>query len=255
VSRRLAVVVVLALGLVACAPEADNANGGLAFTAWTVTSIAGTATLAGAQPHLSFAPEGTLTGSDGCNQFSGTFRTDGSAIEVGQLSTTLMGCELARMAQAQAFTAALTGATEWRETETGELELRGHGDILATPGIGAPPSAEPPSPDGPLETSWVLVDLDGSTDFDEDLRPTLTFAEDGTLSGFAGCNTFSGPYTLDGTSIDIGSLATTKIACEPPASTIEAALLPALDAVGTWTVTPSGDLILTGPAVLTYRPG
>jgi heat shock protein HslJ len=254
VTRRVGLIAIV-LALAACTPGEDNANGGLAFTEWTVTSIAGTATLPDARPQLSFAPDGTLTGTDGCNQISATFRTDGSSIQVSQTSSTQRACEPAVTAQAQAFTAALTGATEWRETETGELELRGHGDIHATPGIGAPSSAAPPAPDGPLETSWVLVDLDGSTDFDEALRPTLTFAEDGTLSGFAGCNTFDGPYALDGSSMDIGPLATTKMACEPPASTIEAALLPALDAAGTWTITPTGDLILTGPAILTYQPG
>ncbi|HEX6868542.1 MAG TPA: META domain-containing protein, partial [Candidatus Limnocylindrales bacterium] len=221
-TRRLALVTVaLALALVACSPGEDNANGGLAFTTWTVTSIAGTTTLPDAQPTMRFDPDGTLTGTDSCNQFSATFHTDGGSIEVSQTSSTMMACEPARMAQAQAFTAALTGATEWRETQTGELELRGHGDIVATPGIGEASSAAPPPPDSPLETSWVLVDLDGSTDFDEALRPTLVFADDGTLSGFAGCNTFDGSYALDGESIDIASLATTKMACEPPASTIE----------------------------------
>ena len=75
-----------------------------------------------------------MSGSDGCNQYTGTFHTDGSSIEVGQLATTLMGCDPPRMAQAQAFAAALSGATEWRLTETNELELRGHGDILAHAG-------------------------------------------------------------------------------------------------------------------------
>ena len=84
-------------------------------------------------------------------------------------------------------------------------------------------------------TSCILVDLDGSVEFDASVAPNLTFADDGTLSGFAGCNTYTGSFTLDGSAIDIGPLATTRMACQPPGSDIEAVYLPALDAVGkTW---------------------
>jgi heat shock protein HslJ len=203
---------------------------------------------------MAFAPEGTVTGTDGCNQYSGTFRTDGSSIQVGQLATTRMACELPRMAQADAFGAAFSGATEWRLLETGELELRGHGDLLASEGIAAPPSDAAPPAIGLPGTSWSLIDLDGSASFDPGVAPDLTFADDGTLSGFAGCNDYNGSFTLDGDSIDIGPLATTRMACGAPGSDVEAAYLPALDAVGTWEVLPSGQLVLSGPQVLTYQP-
>ena len=41
------------------------------------------------------------------------------------------------MAQADAFGAALGGATAWRQLETGDLELTGHGDLIAAPGVAA----------------------------------------------------------------------------------------------------------------------
>ena len=44
------------------------------------------------------------------------------------------------------------------------------------------------------------------------------------------------------------------MACPPPASDIEAVYLPALDAVGRWEILPSGQLVLSGPQVLTYEP-
>ena len=249
VSAALAVTAVAA----ACAPGSDNANGGLANTAWVVRSIAGTATLDEARPTMSFAPEGTVSGTDGCNQYTGTFHTDGASIEVSQLATTLMGCEPPRMAQAQAFGAALSGATEWRLTETNELELRGHGDLLAMP-------ADAVAPIGTGETSdlgassWLLIDLDGST-VDAQAVPTLAFADDGTVSGFAGCNTYGGPFSTDGGTIAIGPLAATEMACQEPGSGIESVYLPALDAVGRWEIMPNGQLVLTGPQVLTFGPG
>jgi len=231
----------------------DNANGGLANTTWTVQSIAGTTTIAEAQPTMAFDPGGTVTGSDGCNEYSGTFHTDGQSIQVGPLATTRIACEPARMAQAEAFGEAFGGATAWRQLETGTLELTGHGDLLAAPGIAAPPSDAAPPADLP-GTGWQLVDLDGSADFDAALAPELTFADDGTLAGFAGCNTYNGSFTLDGGSIDIGPLTMTEMACPPPASDIEAVYLPALDAVGRWEILPTGQLVLSGPQVLTYEP-
>jgi heat shock protein HslJ len=252
---RTAVAIALVGALLgACAIGDDNANGGLANTTWTVTSIAGTSTVAEARPTMAFAPEGTVTGSDGCNQYSGTFRTQGQSIEVGPLATTRMACEPPRNAQADAFGAAFSGATSWQLLETGDLELSGHGDLLASPGIAAPPSEEAPAGASLPGTSWLLVDLDGSAAFEAALAPNLTFADDGTLAGFAGCNTYNGSFSVDGAAIDIGPLATTRIACPPPASDIEAVYLPALDAVGDWEILPSGQLVLSGPQVLTYQP-
>ena len=253
--RTLAVVLagLLGVGLLACVPGQDTANGGLAFTDWTVQSIAGTATLPDARPTMSFAPDGPVTGSDGCNQYGGTFHTDGQSIEVSQLTSTRMACPPEISAQAAAFTAALTGATEWRQMESGELELRGHGDIVATPGTGVAPDATPGSALDLADTKWVLVDLDGSA-IAGDQQPTIAFGADGTASGFAGCNTFSGPYSTDGAAFDIGPLITTKMACQAPGGSVESAFLTALDTTDSWQIDDAGQLILGGPQPLTFTP-
>jgi heat shock protein HslJ len=41
---------------------------------------------------------------------------------------------------------------------------------------------------------------------------TTTF-DDQSVSGNAGCNSFNGPYTVDGDAIEIGPLASTRAAC------------------------------------------
>ena len=251
--------VAFALALVAgaCTPAGDdNANGGLAGTTWTVVSIAGTDTLEGARPTMTFTGDGTVAGTDGCNRYTGKFHTDRDTIQVSELATTLIGCEPRITAQAQAFGAALTGATTWRELETGQLTLSGQGDLLADPPGLAPESAPPASQGATTDlagTSWVLIDLDSTADF-ANLELTLDFGEDGSVSGFSGCNTYTGPFAIDGGSIDIGPLASTRMACEPPGSAIEAIYLPALDAVGTWSILETGDLFLGGPSTLTFTP-
>lgn len=126
--------VVAALSMAGCAvPIDDDANGGLGGTSWTVTSIDGRPTLADARPTIRFAVEGTVSGTSGCNQFSGPFRTDGDRLVVGDLMATKIGCDAPRGDQEQAFFAALAGARGWRLTADGGLELGGAVPIALRP--------------------------------------------------------------------------------------------------------------------------
>ena len=73
--------VALAAFVAACAPiGADDANRPLENTSWTVNSIAGAPTLPEARPTLTFAADGTVSGTSGCNQYSGAYRRDGGSI-------------------------------------------------------------------------------------------------------------------------------------------------------------------------------
>ncbi len=48
-------------------------------------------------------------------------------------------------------------------------------------------------------------------------RSHANFTEDGKLSGSAGCNNYNASYQVDGDSLTIGPVASTKMACpEPP---------------------------------------
>ena len=57
---------------------------------------------------------------------------------------------------------------------------------------------------------------------------TATFTAGGEVGGNAGCNNYSGPYKLDGTSLTVGPLATTMMACEQAILDQETAFLAAL---------------------------
>jgi heat shock protein HslJ len=105
----------------------------------------------------------------------------------------------------------------------------------------------------PLEqTEWTLV---GGVEAPPDAVPTLTL-EEGTASGFAGCNRFTGGYELDGNSVAVGPLATTQMACEDAKTAVEAAYLPALEAVDAWAI-EGGELVLSadGEETLRYEGG
>ena len=59
------------------------------------------------------------------------------------------------------------------------------------------------------------------------------------MSGNAGCNDYTGSYTVDGEKLTIGPLAATKKACGPAESAVETAFLTAMGKVATYAV--SGD--------------
>ncbi len=163
----LALLVVLsAVVASACALRGDdNASGGLANTAWTVVTIGGAPTIDDAQPTMAFSPEGVVSGTNGCNTYSGPYRTEGDQITVGALASTLIGCDGQIGAQEGAFMAGLSGATTWRQTADGNLELVGVTAIVAEPdGPDGPPETIPPaSLSG--NTAWAVIDgtlrLDG----------------------------------------------------------------------------------------------
>lgn len=58
----------------------------------------------------------------------------------------------------------------------------------------------------------------------------VRFEGDGRLTGHGGCNGFFGTYRLDGDTIAIGPLASTRKACPEPVMSDEGALLSALEA-------------------------
>lgn len=249
---RAALTSIIALAVAACAvtPEPSTPPGPtLAGTAWSVISVGGTDTLETARPTIAFGTDGQVVGTGSCNGYGGPYRLDGDAIEVGDLAATLILCQDAAIgAQEASFMAALRGAQRWRIDGGGDLRLSGVSDIVARPAA-AEPSASGDA--GGIVGAWDLVELGPTADFAH-LVPTIEFSADGTVSGFAACNTFSGTYTTDGSSLSFGALATTKMACQRPASAVEADYVAALVGVTGWAIEPDGRLRLDGPVALRF---
>jgi heat shock protein HslJ len=88
------------------------------------------------------------------------------------------------------------------------------------------------SPSGPqlVGTSWVVSSVAGQATL-ADHQPTLRF-EDGTLLGWAGCNHFSGAFTVTGNELRISQVAISTMAClDERVSAQEATFTAALDKV------------------------
>jgi putative lipoprotein len=72
-------------------------------------------------------------------------------------------------------------------------------------------------------------------------------------SGFAGCNRYSGPYTLAADSLSFGALITTKMFCQD-GDALERAFLAMLPSVRTWQATDSTlTLSAAGAPLATFR--
>ncbi len=96
-------------------------------------------------------------------------------------------------------------ATEDQEAEGETVEEAAEGAQTATP----------LALEGPTWRLETFVDLEGQpTESLPDTRVTITFAG-GEVSGSAGCNNYFGPYALDGSSLSIGPVGSTMMACFP----------------------------------------
>lgn len=141
-TRALLALPLLVLALAACTSSsgasaaAPSAPAMLPGTTWTVVSVGGEFVDATNPPTMDFAADGALSGTTGCNQFSGTYTVDGSTLTVSPLNMTMMLCEGPVGDGEALFAPAIQGATAWAIDADGNLLLSGAGDILAKPSGG-----------------------------------------------------------------------------------------------------------------------
>ncbi|PWB54460.1 MAG: hypothetical protein C3F13_06815 [Anaerolineales bacterium] len=112
-------------------------NQGLAGTSWEVIAYnngkqAVTSVLAGTTLSADFGEDGTLSGSSGCNSYSGSYKLDGKNISIGPLVSTKMYCgePAGAMDQETQFLLALESGKAY-VVEGNALELRTQDGALA----------------------------------------------------------------------------------------------------------------------------
>ena len=109
----------------------DAVSTDLAGTSWTVTSYnngkqAVVGVLADTTPTILFGESGQISGSGSCNNYSGSYKSDGvGSIEIGPLISTMMACAEPEgvMDQETQFLAALQAATVYT-IDGSTLEMR-----------------------------------------------------------------------------------------------------------------------------------
>jgi heat shock protein HslJ len=169
--------------------------------------------------------DGSVSGSGGCNRFSGPYLLDGDELSIGPVASTMMACGGPQADVEQAYFLALDATASYRTDASSLTLLDEAGQAVLTFDV-----VEPVSLTG---TEWTATGVNTGTDAVSSVvagaSVTATFGEDGTVSGSAGCNTFTGQYSAEDGVIEIGPLASTKKACEPAeVMTQEAAFLAAM---------------------------
>ena len=78
-------------------------------------------------------------------------------------------------------------------------------------------------------SEWVPVEIAGEV-IAEGSRAMLQFGAEGKAAGNAGCNRFSGDFTVGDGAIGFGPMAVTRMMCPPEMMAVERAFLAALAA-------------------------
>lgn len=111
----------------------------------------------------------------------------------------------------------------------------------------AAPAASDPAPGtAPLEladTAWRFVEVLGTAP-PGSAEVTLGLFGDGTATGRAGCNFFSGRYDVSHGGLSFADLGYTKMACAPELMNTETAVQAALNRTSGGTITAVGELHL-----------
>jgi len=244
--RRMYALLAVALLATACTQVVPaSPERPLQGTSWVATSIGGQPVVSSSRPTLEFGDGSTASGSDGCNRFSGGYTRSGEKFSFGQLASTAMACvDEAITEQATRFLAALGATTGLRTTGATLDLLDAAGAVLVS--FQAAPVVDPVAL---LGTTWTLTGIvtgDAVSSPVADSAVTLVLAQD-SLSGKA-CNTFRGSLKLDGGTIAVGPLMSTKMSCGADLDAQEATVLGILgtattltQAVNTLTITaPDG---------------
>ena len=167
--------------------------------------------------------DGTVGGSTGCNRYTGPYTVDGDSLALGRIAATMMASPPTAGAIERAYVSALGSVAGWRMDGEALVLVDAEGAELLR--------YAPATPVG----SWQLTGLrrdEASTSPVPRTVLTATFAQDGTMTGSSGCNTYRAAYAIDGGAIEIGPPAGTRKFCAEPAGAMEQeaaylALLPA----------------------------
>ena len=203
----------------------------LAGSSWVLAGLDGSLTLPGVRVSLAFGEDGTVSGTDGCNQFSGSYIQEGDSLTFAlPMASTMMVCEEAVMNQAATYMDTLATTTNF-SASSAQLVLRAGDEIVAT---------FLPESQGLAGSNWLVVAYNNGREavvgLIDGTEITAGFGLDGQVSGSAGCNNYFADFTEDGDNLTIGPVATTFRFCETPPGVMEqeSEFLTALSTVATF---------------------
>jgi heat shock protein HslJ len=200
--------------------------------AWQRTEYSDGSTVEASNPNnytVTFRPDGLAVIRADCNTGSAAYTIDGQSLTLQPAAVSLVACPPG--SQDSLFLSQLTQvATFVFDGDQLVLNLRfDSGNMVFSP-------LPPPSLTG---VTWRVTGVNNGREAVVSVvsgtQLTAIFGTDGRVSGDTGCNMYSGPYTLAGSSITIGPLISTRRAClSDDANAQEHAFLTALEASSTY---------------------
>ena len=236
ITRRLAALAAVVLLVAACSSvqgsiddTADGSGGELQGTRWVLRSYASAGALV-IVPTDQYADAdftaGRVKGFGGCGAYDAVYRNGGRLLLVSMPLTTLASCGEAADAFQSSYVDLLLHS-RFYNVRRDTLTIRGgDGTILLVFDA---------APRNPLLGSWVVDSYATAPNAliapleDTELTAVFRLAN---VGGSSGCNTYDGPYTINGNLVAIGPLATTRMACDEAIMGQETAFLAALQGVG-----------------------
>lgn len=211
----------------------------------------------GSQIRLTFDDD-TIGASAGCNSMGGDASWSSGTLVVDSLAGTEMGCDKDLMDQ-DAWLADLLTSEPTVLLADDTLTLTSGGTVVILS------DEEVVVPDASLTgTTWVLDSLitaDAASSVPAGVRSTVLFKPSGLVFAELGCNTGRGGYQADDSTITFEPMATTRMACEEAATSVEDAVLAVLQGEVRFSI-DGESLVLTPTAVsgnapdqLVYRVG
>jgi len=186
---------------------------------------------AAAPAALTFSSAGALSGTTGCNSFSGTYTAADSQLTIELGPMTQAACiDAATQAQETAITRLLPATASYALVAT-SLTLKDHDGASLLEYTAAASDLR--------GSSWSVTGVNNgrggveSTALTEAL--TATFGQDGSFQAFGGCNQLVGMFMTSGNNgVKIGPLMSTRKACGDAVDQLEAQYNAALANVVTW---------------------
>jgi heat shock protein HslJ len=222
-------------------------------TTWTLTADSPLGAPLGDIAVTARFEAGKLTGESGCNRYNTSYETSGSSMTIGpHIASTLRACPPPRTAVEQAYLARLP--------RTASYTIDGSTLTLADSAGAALLVYEATDSAQAILGAWEVTSYyTGNAVASVVGGVTLTAEFDANnIAGNTGCNSFNGPYRVDGDSIEIGPLASTRAACpNEELQQQEQAYLAALELAKTFEITGNRlDLLRPGHtfAVTFERP-
>jgi heat shock protein HslJ len=178
--------------------------------------------------------KGRVTGNGGCNNYAGSYVTEGNNINISQLLSTMMFCEDNISSQESVYLINLQKAAMYNISDNLLKMMDANGTIILTY------SEVQPLP--LVGTNWSMLNYNNGRQAVvgalAGTEVTAIFGADGNLTGTAGCNQYRTGFTVNGNNITIKPAATTRMLCTEPEGIMdqEAEFLRALESAATYKI-------------------